>query len=134
MKKCVLIVFTCLLVGCAGVQKNSAFQNQLEILRSGSFQQAEQAVRLLLKDERLAYGTSSGQICALLGSPDYSWFDNRNNLEIYYKTQAGPLWFCFSGDKLVKKALIHPGRWRGTQEELIQLWKEKSQTETWYQW
>ncbi len=133
MKKCVLIVFTCLLAGCAGFQQNSAFQNQLEILRSGSFKQAEKAGRLLLKDERLAYGKSSEQICTLLGNPDHSWSDTRH-LEIYYKTQAGPLRFCFRDDKLVKKALIHPGRWRGTQGELVQLWREKSQTETWYQW
>jgi hypothetical protein len=133
MKSSIIIIFIFMLASCAGFQQNCAFQNQLGILRSGSFQQAEQAGRMILKDERLAYGKSSGQIFALLGSPDHKCSD-RNNLEVYYKTQAGPLRFCFRDDKLVKKALIHPGRWRGTKEELVRLWKEKSQTETWYQW
>jgi hypothetical protein len=121
-------VLSGLLAGCA---PQSGTQNQVEILRSGSFGESRQAGELVLADLRFSYGASMQDVVSILGEPD---FRTKDGNDICYKTGGGPLWLTFQDGKLIKKAIVSPPRWRGSDADLAELWKQKRTTESWHQW
>ena len=123
-----LVVVACLLAGCA---TQTGIQGQIEVLRSGSFDESRQAGKAVLADHRFSYGESLPDIISILGQPDFQTEDGES---ICYRTGGGPLWLTFRDDQLIKKTIVSPPRWRGTDAELARLWEKKRKTETWYQW
>jgi hypothetical protein len=106
----------------------SKYKNKLF---TADYKNARMAGKTLLNDKRFNYGIEKNKIISLLGSPDYKTFDNN---QFCYKTNAGPLWFSFHQERLIKKAIVRPPRWRGTEEDLEKLWKKKKNTDDWYAW
>jgi predicted small secreted protein len=122
------VVLACLLAGCA---TQTGLQRQIKVLRSGSFGKSRQASKVVLADSRFSYGVSMQDIIGILGNPD---FRTKDGNDICYTTGGGPLWLTFQDDELIKKAIVSPPHWRGTDAELAELWEQKRRTGTWYQW
>ncbi len=128
MKLATVSILACLLAGCA---TNLVPQAQMRTLRSGSFAESRQAGKTVLADPQFAYGVSKGHIISILGQPDYQTEDGD---DVCYTTGGGPLWLTFQDNQLIKKAIVSPPRWRGTDAELARFWEQQSETDTWYQW
>ena len=128
MKLATVLITACLLAGCA---TQAEFRGQVRTLRSGSFLESRQAGKAVLTSPRFAYGVLKQDITGILGQPD---FETEDGNDVCYKTGGGPLWLTFENNHLIKKAIVSPPRWRGTQAELASLWEEKRKTDTWYRW
>ena len=128
IKLYILLVTACLIAGCA---THTGLQSQVETLRYGSFEESRQAGKVILADSRVSYGVSLQDIITVLGQPDFQTEDTGS---ICYRTGGGPLWLTFENNLLIKKAIVSPPRWHGTQNELAGLWEKKRKTNTWCQW
>lgn len=125
------VLASILLAGSMEPQAQTSIQSRIDVLMSGTFQEALSAGRVVLADSRLAYGTSRADVVGFLGEPD---FESEDLGSICYKTAAGPLWLDFDSTGLIKKSVVHPAHWNGTDDELAELWNEKRETDTWYEW
>jgi len=120
--------------GCSNLPQDAELRGQLTILRSGPFGRAEEVGRkIVMNDRHFPYGMKENDVAAILGRPDFRYFDTAG-VDIFYRTSAGPLMFSFQSDRLIHKALNRPVRWRGTNEELEQSWDRKKNAADWYEW
>lgn len=123
-----LAVLTCVLAGCVA---QTGMQGRIAVLRSGSFEESRQAGKAVLDDPRFSCGVTMEDVIGILGPPDFQTADGK---DICYKTGGGPLWLAFHENRLIKKGIVSPGRWRGTDADLAMLWAQKRKTDTWYEW
>lgn len=107
--------------------------NDIELLFHGTFEQSVNSAHCITKSNDAPYGANPNQIKSIFGEPHQVFID-KSGIDYYYKTASGPYWFYFAESKLVKKGLIRPGRWRGTNEELVALWEKRKLSNSWYTW
>ena len=103
----------------------------LRVLYRGSFWEAKRAgARLLKQQAEFRYDTSLKDAVSVLGKPDKE-FRDKQTLDVYWKTAGGPLWLCYREGKLIKRAMLHPPHWRGTNQEMAHRWNKVKKTKDW---
>ena len=129
------ILYTLMFISCnaAIAECQPSIDEELADLFKGSISEAKDAAHCISISEHLAYGSSPIHVKVIVGDPDH--IDRENNeIDFYYKTMAGPYWFAFVNGELIKQSLILPGRWRGTNNELQELWNTRRSSKYWYMW